>query len=60
LPDTWHLLEELGQMGLWPEHISHTERYTVAREWVHALKRLWQEERVTFHGNYITSLAIPT
>jgi pyrimidine oxygenase len=45
--------EELGQMGLWPEHISHAERYEVAREWVHALKCLWQEERVTWHGRYI-------
>jgi hypothetical protein len=25
-------------MGLWPEHISHAERYAVAREWVQALK----------------------
>jgi pyrimidine oxygenase len=40
-------------MGLWPEHISHAERYAVAREWVQALKRLWQEERVTFHGRYV-------
>lgn len=45
--------EELGQMGLWPEHISHAERYDVAREWVQALKRLWQEERVTMHGRYV-------
>jgi hypothetical protein len=45
--------EELGQMGLWPEHISHAERYEVAREWVQTLKRLWQEERVTFHGHYV-------
>jgi pyrimidine oxygenase len=45
--------EELGQMGLWPEHISHAERYEVAREWVQALKRLWQEERVTFHGHHV-------
>ena len=34
--------DELGQMGLWPEHISHAERYAVAGEWVQALKRLWQ------------------
>lgn len=45
--------DELGQMGLWSEHISHAERYTVAREWVQALKRLWQEERVTFHGRHV-------
>jgi pyrimidine oxygenase len=45
--------DELGQMGLWPEHISHAERYAVAREWVQALKRLWQEERVTFQGRYV-------
>jgi pyrimidine oxygenase len=45
--------DELGQMGLWPEHISHAERYAVAGEWVQALKRLWQEERVTFHGRYV-------
>jgi pyrimidine oxygenase len=45
--------DELGQMGLWPEHISHAERYAVAGEWVQALKRLWQEDRVTFHGRYI-------
>jgi len=45
--------DELGQMGLWPEHISHAERYAVAGEWVQALKRLWQEDRVTFHGRYV-------
>jgi len=45
--------DELGQMGLWPEHISHAERYTVAREWVQALKCLWQEDRVTFHGRHV-------
>ena len=45
--------DELGQMGLWPEHISHAERYAIAREWVQALKRLWQEERVTFQGRYV-------
>lgn len=45
--------EELGQMGLWPADLSHTERYAVAREWVQALKRLWQEERVTCHGRAI-------
>lgn len=45
--------DELQQMGLWPADITHTERYEVAREWVQALKRLWSEERVTFHGKYI-------
>jgi pyrimidine oxygenase len=45
--------EELGQMGLWPKDITHAERYAVAREWVQALRRLWSEERVTFHGQYI-------
>ncbi|MGE3537574.1 MAG: LLM class flavin-dependent oxidoreductase [Candidatus Tectimicrobiota bacterium] len=45
--------EELGQMGLWPADVSHAERYAVAREWVQALKRLWQEARVTCHGRYI-------
>jgi pyrimidine oxygenase len=45
--------DELGQMGLWPAHISHAERYAVAREWVQALNRLWQEERVTFHGRHV-------
>ena len=45
--------EELDQMGLWPQDITHAERYDVAREWVQALKRLWSEERVTFHGKYV-------
>lgn len=40
-------------MGLWPPDISHAERYTVAREWVRAIKRLWREDRVTFEGQYI-------
>jgi pyrimidine oxygenase len=45
--------DELGQMGLWPEHISHAERSALAREWVQALKRLWQEERVTLPGRNV-------
>lgn len=45
--------DELNQMGLWPDQIDHSERYDLAREWVHALKQLWTEDRVTFHGKYI-------
>lgn len=46
--------DELGQFGLWPENITHDERYEVAREWVQACKRLWTEDRVNFDGKYIT------
>src|SRR5438128_902219 len=36
--------EELGQFGLWPENITHDERYGVAKEWVQAWKPLWTAE----------------
>ena len=45
--------QELAQLGLWPDGITHDERYEVAREWVQVLKRLWAEDHVTFHGKYV-------
>ena len=40
-----------GQMGLWRD-LDHDERYRYAAEWMTVVKRLWSEERVTFHGEY--------
>ena len=44
---------EFEQMGAWPS-VSHDERYELATEWIHAIKRLWTEPSVTVHGHYFT------
>ncbi|WP_051318225.1 LLM class flavin-dependent oxidoreductase [Cohnella thermotolerans] len=43
---------EFRQMGMWPEHLDHDQRYDLAREWMQVVKRLWREERVTHRGDY--------
>lgn len=45
---------EFRQMGMWPEHLGHGERYDLAKEWMQIVKRLWSEETVTHHGQYFT------
>jgi len=44
--------DEFAQMGLWPEHLDHTQRYGYTNEWVTVLKKLWSEPRVDFDGEY--------
>lgn len=41
---------ELKQMNLWK--YDHDTRYDNAAEYVECLKKLWTEERTTFHGEY--------
>ncbi|URN95325.1 MAG: LLM class flavin-dependent oxidoreductase [Candidatus Pristimantibacillus lignocellulolyticus] len=43
---------EFQQMGMWPEHLGHSERYDLAKEWMQVVKRLWNEDSVTHHGQY--------
>ena len=43
---------EFTQMGAWPGEVDHDGRYDLATEWLHAVKRLWQEPSVTEHGRY--------
>ncbi len=43
---------EFAQMGAWPGEVDHDQRYDLATEWLHAVKRLWQEPSVTEHGRY--------
>ncbi len=45
---------EFEQMGAWPIEIDHDQRYELATEWLHAVKRLWTEPSVTQHGRYFT------
>ena len=45
---------EFEQMGAWPEHLGHDERYELATEWLQAIKRLWSEPSVTQQGRYFT------
>jgi pyrimidine oxygenase len=44
--------DEFAQMGLWPEHLDHTQRYAYTDEWVTVLKKLWEEPRVDFDGEF--------
>ncbi|WP_138755652.1 LLM class flavin-dependent oxidoreductase [Paenibacillus sinopodophylli] len=43
---------EFSQMGVWPEHLDHDQRYDLAKEWIQTVKRLWSEESVTTDGQY--------
>ncbi|WP_270167211.1 LLM class flavin-dependent oxidoreductase [Paenibacillus sp. SYP-B4298] len=45
---------EFRQMGMWPEHLDHDQRYDLAREWMQLVKRLWSEETVSHQGEYFT------
>lgn len=42
---------DLGQMGLW-KPLDHGQRYDLAEEWIHVMRRLWTEERVDHKGDY--------
>lgn len=44
--------EEFAQMGAWDEALGHDDRYALAQEWAHVVKRLWAEERVDHHGRF--------
>lgn len=44
--------DEFAQMGAWPEHIDHDQRYDLASEWIQAIKALWTEPSVTMDGTY--------
>ena len=43
---------EFEQMSAWLENVGHDERYDLADEWISIIKRLWQEDSVTFQGKY--------
>jgi pyrimidine oxygenase len=45
---------EFAQMGAWPEHVDHDQRYDLAYEWVRAIKGLWTQDSVTMKGDYFT------
>lgn len=44
--------EEFAQMSAWNEALDHDDRYELAQEWTHVVKRLWSEERVDHHGRF--------
>lgn len=44
--------DEFAQMGLWPEHLDHAQRYAYTDEWVTVLKKLWDEPRVDHDGEF--------
>lgn len=43
---------EFSQMGMWPDHLDHDQRYDLAREWIQTVKKLWSEDTVTHKGEY--------
>lgn len=43
---------EFEQMGAWRMELGHDERYDLAEEWVHIIKRLWREDSVTHDGKF--------
>ena len=44
--------EEFAQMSAWNEALDHDDRYALAEEWTHVVKRLWREDRVDHHGRF--------
>lgn len=44
--------DEFRQMGLWPENLSHDDRYRYADEWIDVITRLWSEPSVTHEGEF--------
>jgi pyrimidine oxygenase len=47
----WNKLE-YSQMGLWPGDEYFKRRYEYAAEYLHLLRKLWREERVTHHSAF--------
>jgi pyrimidine oxygenase len=45
---------EFEQMRAWRDTVDHDQRYDLAEEWVTILKRLWDEDSVSFQGRYFT------
>jgi len=45
---------EFDQMGAWDDSLSHDDRYELAEEWTHVVKRLWSEPSVTHQGRFFT------
>jgi len=45
---------EFEQMRAWRDAVDHDQRYDLAEEWVTIVKRLWNEESVSFQGRYFT------
>lgn len=43
---------EFSQMGMWPEHLSHDDRYRYTAEWLEVVDRLWREDSVTHDGAF--------
>ena len=43
---------DLAHVGLWRDGLDHNERYDLADEWLHIVKRLWTEEVVSHKGKF--------
>ena len=43
---------DLAHVGLWRHDLNHDERYDLADEWVHVVKRLWRDPMVTHKGKF--------
>lgn len=44
--------EEFSQMGLWPEHLSHDDRYRYTTEWLEVIQQLWTEDHANHDGEF--------
>jgi pyrimidine oxygenase len=43
---------DLSHVGLWRDGLGHDERYDLADEWTHVVKRLWTEDIVSHKGKF--------
>jgi pyrimidine oxygenase len=44
--------EEFSQMGLWPSHLSHDDRYRYTTEWLDVIRQLWSEDGANHDGEF--------
>lgn len=44
--------DEFHQMGMWPEHMDHDDRYRYTEEWLDVITRLWEEDSVDHDGEF--------
>ena len=44
---------EFEQMHAWRAELDHDGRYDYAAEWIHAIKSLWSQPKVSYKGRYV-------
>lgn len=46
--------DEFEAMGAWDPDMTHAERYRMTNEWIDAVMQLWENDSVTFDGEFFT------